>query len=395
MRKSKAELSESEREKIVDRRFEIGSYIIFAVCVVICAVWLVTQKLMPYIKYQQGIRTIKAEAIEYVRDKYGIDAEIKYEDTFDRFFYWDKGQNAVCSGTIVMISEDREFMLIEDNYGGSYTYRDNYQSKEIDEAVQKEIERFLPGAQLVSVSIYTEGSYALSGMFGKDIVYDGENLDDVLSRCSINVKADYIDTNLDSPGLTSWLDSMNADAELLSFDTKAHYDQYINTIEDLERNGQLTGSVREQTARRSREIMPYLPYLNDTLLIGSAYEDSSYELESYGDILYCHDDPEKNDEVTLAEISAETFAENFNNGEMKGTPISPAYQFKGNDCNVTVYYPIDKLKSYDEETVRSIINIATFESGYQKTFRTDDYAVFCLHHKDPEFMLVDKSENTQ
>lgn len=335
-------------------------------------------------EYKAQLTVATEYAVEYIRDKYGFEPEfIKESGTeFDRknfnIMYLDFRYNS------------KDFMVIFRRLNDNTDCADDYQSKEIEQAIADKILSEYPDGKLISSSVaYKIQLYPhLFANFGFQTYYDGSNLDEVLTGCNGKIEMVFADTEFSDTGIVDLLTERNIDVEFTSFDTAERLEEF-------------------ETA--SSVISPYYqykkfaPYITDHLEIkdGVKKHGLNISFQSCGDFIYAYFPTENKGfpvsrEITVEEQHPEAIAQyykKYDEGEYVSKPITNAYVFEYG-WGTYIYYPLEKLKDYDIENIGAAWYWDSGQSGnrgIEKLSVYGDYAVIHLPYGSRYFMLVDTS----
>ncbi|MDE6732562.1 MAG: hypothetical protein K2J77_06775 [Oscillospiraceae bacterium] len=326
-------------------------------------------------------RNAENDAVLFIKDKYGIDAEADYIKSYT-FSDGDK------LTTVKMTADGKDFTVeLLTNENALAKFADDYQLDEIKQAVFDEVSRVHPNGTLRDVGIYS------SDFLGDRVIeryFDGTNLDEVMERQHGGVTVDFADTkfDLESP-LFKKLDEWSIKPYFTSFDTTDHRDEFVAS--------EKFGSVYDYDEHYAK----YAHYITDRV----AYEWSKagekgkvihkdYEIKTNGEFDYIFRDIAENENGTE---NIEQFFAKYNESEKVSKPISKAYtrESYGSDFYY-VYYPLEKLNGVPAENIGAAwLDNSTGVSnnrGVERASICGDYAVFALPYHADEFMIVDTTD---
>ncbi len=340
-------------------------------------------------KHQHKVQFAQASdnAVRYIEDKYGFDAEIlgmtndRYSWSFSE--YSDEMELKMKYG-------DREFYVYADRTGESFECWDDYQSEDIYSAAAEFMNKELPGGSILKMGLHSPGNYYYQ-LF--DTYYDGTNIDEVLKSCSGHIEMVFADTDFSGIDGSGRFDDYNLSLRFTSFDTAEHMEEFIRSIDntllfDYDYN----------------EYQKYAPYITDYFETSKdGIKRLNIKLDKTGEFEYAYFPVEWR---TFAETCNSVKAERIDKDQLSESygrynevyclskPVSKQYYFDSRYGDIWIYYPLEKLKGYDVEK----LGIAWFSFGGMSNNRNisraqicGDYAVFNIPFGEDYFMLVDNS----
>lgn len=352
-------------------------------------------------QWQSQNEIAEANALEYVRDKYAIDAKVVsfrndvYKDEFNGDYWITKLYN-----TVTLESDGHKFNVIVKWKERSPDGYDNYYTDEVEELLRQQISENCHSKHFYSnISVYSEldnnndmwGYIDRSGVYlTKDEHFDGSDLNGVLKDCNLSVKALIVDTVFDDCELFDMFAQIDADADFYSFDTMEHLEAAKEVPGEL--NGNIIG------------IMEYAPYITDYRSIHDGknvhrdfgvitIDDTMFRVfasfDSESDAYNC-------DKVVIEESEGIdlNFCYSYNKlDKYLNSPITGSYILSPNGVwgDLCVYYPLEKLKDHDIEDVRLAWAESTARYAIIRPTIVADYAVFVLttSNASHSFKLVD------
>ncbi len=336
-----------------------------------------------------------SNARQNIRDKYGFDVEF-YEGDEDKRF-----NSAYAENGFIRFSakyDGKEFFVISDCKKENPVSLDNYQYDEVKSAFLDEISKEFPGGEYLECDLAEFSPWHETGICIRFEAirpfYDGNNLDEVLENCFVNISAAFVGADFSDVQIGEWLSGLNIKFEFTSFDTEEHLEEFCQ---------EPPGRYFDDYYR----FKLFAPYITDHYKIKDGeVKRLDIKFQEYGDFMYSYfskgnwDFPVSED-MPVTERSFKTgyvsrMYEYNGESEYISKPLTNEYNFDCPHGDVYVYYPLDALGKYDSELEN--IGAAWFSHGggsnyanVEKMTVCGDYAVFCLPDKDISFVLVDTS----
>lgn len=370
--------------------------IALTVCIILL-VLLCGYKVFSYFKEKHDTKVMYEQAYsnarQNIRDKYGFDVEF-YESDEDKRF-----NSAYAENEFIRFSakyDGKEFFVISDCKKETPVSLDNYQYDEVKSALFDEISKEFPGGEYVEYELaeYSPWNEISIGFKAIRPFYDGNNLDEVLGNCFVNISVAFADTDFSDVQIGERLQKLNIDFEFTSFDTEEHMEEFCQ---------EPSGRYFDDYYR----FKLFAPYITDHYKIKDGeVKRLDIKFQEYGDFMYSYfpagnwDFPVSKD-MPVTERSFKTgyvsqMYEYNGEGEYISKPLTNEYNFDCPHGDVYVYYPLEALEKYDLELEN--IGAAWFSHGggsnyanVEKMTVCGDYAVFCLPNEDISFVLVDTS----
>ena len=348
-------------------------------------------------QWQSQNEIAEANALEYVRDKYAIDAKVVsfrndvYKDESNGDYWITKLYN-----TVTLESDGHKFNVIVKWKEKSPDGYDNYYTDEVEELLKQQISESCHGEPVyTNISEYSEldnnndmwGYIDRSGVYlTKDEHFDGSDLNGVLKDCNLSVDALAVDTVFDDCELFDMFAQIDADAVFYSFDTMEHLEAAKEVKWSLDGN--------------NMGIMEYAPYITDYRSIHDGKNvHRDFRVKTKDDMLFMafpsvisESDVSACDKVIIEDCDNIYFYYGHNKlSEYLSSPITDGYiiseEYKW-DAIVCVYYPLEKLKDHDIEDVGLAWAESGARYGINRPTIVADYAVFVIN-PGAAFKLVD------
>ena len=359
--------------------------IIWAVMCVGLSGFTIGDKLVTKHKKETNIANAKENAAVYLADKYGI--QIQSAEVSDEKYH--VGYNSYLGRTELKVTADGEefFVLSSIEPGKTENCCDDRQIADIYEAAEKYVREGLPGCQVEHMRLSSDVYY---DMMKDGVVFNGDNIEEVLGKCS-----GYIDLVIADTSFTgnSFIEDFPGNGDLLqciSFDSGEIMQQYLN-IDDAD-NSSLYGV----------EMLQYFaPYINDFYKIyDSEVNRLDIKIMETNEFSCAYFPVEKHSWQTDQSIKAEysptgKLLKSFDRcgaGERLDKPITAESQFDSGYGNIFVYYPLSSFGDISPENT----GLAWFSYGGQVNDRNickpriiGDYAVYVMPYGENRFMLVD------
>ncbi len=208
----------------MNKRRRIAGIICLLIIVSLCA-----YKGINYLKteneYKMQYEQASANAVRYIHEKYGFEAEVM-EDCRNS---WDSYLRKYGRMKLMVKYGDEEFFVVSDCLKDSPIGVDSYQYEEIKSAVINKISDELQGGKLIDYSVLSNDPWdPCVGIYGFQTYYDGNNLDEVLTDCWGEIDMVFADTNFSGIFIADKLSEWNIDFEFTSFDTQERMEKFAN-----------------------------------------------------------------------------------------------------------------------------------------------------------------------
>ncbi|MGN0684169.1 MAG: hypothetical protein ACI4JY_10880 [Oscillospiraceae bacterium] len=340
-------------------------------------------------KHDKQIAFAKTEAERYISEKYGFEADSIEPDDVKYVSFVD-GDNFLLA--FKAAKDGKEFYIFTENSEDKTVCYDNYQWEEISAAAEKYISDNFPNGHITYLQFACE-DFFFNTFMDRDRYFDGENAAAFLEKCRGHIIMMCYDTEFSQSEIESIIPIGGINIEFTSFDTKAHLDEYFNSLTE-----------RYSSLYYSKELEKYAPYITDYIKTDKN-EVSGYDITilENDEFRYAYFPVEPRKLVTRADITAEPVEKSkvteiftkYGEENSLGKPLSKEYFFDSIYGDVWVYYPLEKLNGYDIENV----GLAWFSAGgmsnnhnIEKAQICGDYAVFNMPFGEDYFMLVVTSE---
>lgn len=357
--------------------------------------------------YKREIAEASLQAVQYVRDKYGIEPEL-VDITEDAALIENREPSV--GSVIPMKANGREFYVKTAISSYGVQRADSYQWNEIEAAIASEIEKLIPGGEAVEIYAYNKlsnaGMLQLKNVFSE--YYDGGNLEELMKDSGGNVEmvfpnVDDIDISLS--GLREKLLGWGLKYKLTVFDTAERAKEFAEELRRL--NEERSYYLQSGFGNYAPLYRIYAPYIIGSLCYydkekGGA-KTISYDLQSYDDFKYGYfpthlDDYAGSMKVGISCGESGEIAKWFGHYDEQnavGKPLSDEYILENGYGEVVIYYPLENFEGMDIDKV----GLAWFIKDSYITNNRDivraevcgDYAVFSVSASDDNmsFMLVD------
>lgn len=379
--------------------------LVFTVVGLVCSLIPFFNRIHEKEVYKKELAEAASQAVQYVRDKYGIEPELV--DIPEDSWYERNNSNPSVESVIPMKANGKEFYVISRVNG--IERGDNYQWNEIEAAIASEIEKIVPSGE--TIDIYAYNKFSNNSLFRFKYVfseyYDGTNIEELLKNSGGNVEIVFPNVdNIDikASGLCEKLRGWGLTYKLTVFDSTERSKEFAEKLRRLneDRNYRLWSDFGNYAPL----YIIYAPYI-----IKSYYynEDKggektiSYDLQSFDDFKYgyfpTHLDNYKGS-VSVGISCGESgemvnwLTKYFNEGDAVSKPLSKEYILENGYGEVLVYYPLEKFEGMDINKVG--LMWCAMRSGVlnnRDMVRAEicgDYAVFLISVPDDmSFMLVD------
>ncbi len=332
-------------------------------------------------QWQSQNEIAEANALEYVRDKYAIDAKVvslsndEYKSGPNDDYWITRIYN-----TVTLESDGHKFNVIVKWQERSPEGCDNYYTYEIEEYLKQQISESCHGKTAYTIiSEYTKvnddmwASIDRSGVYlAKDEHFDGSDLKGVLKDCKLFVETAVVDTVFDDCELFDMFAQIDADADFYSFDTTEHLE-----------------AAKEVKRTFDMGIMEYAPYITDYRSIHDGQDiHRDIGVKTKDDMLFrsipdghSESDASVFDKAAIKDCDNIDFYYSYNKlSEYLSSPITDGYIVSRDGVwgDVCIYYPLEKLKDHDIEDVGLAWAESSARYGIIRPIIADEYAVFIL-----------------
>lgn len=210
----------------------------------------------------ENYKRASADAAEYIRDKYGFDAEvteIQYEDALQ--YYDDPDTAAYISVNVLLKYGDRYFCASRGIRNNQVYWRDNYQADEIIKAAEKYIAELYPDGIIIGLKM---GSISEDRMNYYDLFddhYNGGNIGQIISSCNGSLDIIFADRTFSEKDIENFPDGF--EVELISFDTEEHRNEFLLGQREYQRLN--TDGTYSYRVIPNDPYQSYSAYINDYL----------------------------------------------------------------------------------------------------------------------------------
>ena len=302
----------------------------------------------------------RAAVQDYLQQKYGFRGTIG--ETGSVIYYY----------TAAVREQDTFFQVILDSDGKPLL--DTYQYDAVTAAVKAQIREAFPDCLLLDLRLLTPVHYQektgdtirFPFGLGADTLFDGTNLDAVLTGCLTEVTAYYADTDFADCALFGKLTDWNTVGRFVSFDTEAHAEMFLQS-------GRIPALAADEPL--------YAPYITQIRVFDTETHQSritGYPMQEGDGFRFCC--------PAVPDVQCRE-ADPVTDGA-----VSQTYWFDSAENPVYVYYPLESLPDYENLTV-----VCATPDGKSRTgtaiVRCGDYAVFELNGvMNPSWALVQKQQ---
>lgn len=342
-------------------------------------------------KYQSSLA--RSNAVKYVKEKYGIDAEIVslYSEQCKNNNYFIK-EMLKCNYDYVELSDGEKNFYVCINWKEETTDGyDTYESDKILNAINQRVETEFPESRITLCSIISHdfnhsGIFRLyrSGIYlAKNERFDEIELETILQRCKSEIYAVCADAVFDDCELFDFLQRNNFEGKFISLTDKAILDEFISS------------SSIDTSKGFEQQCKKYMPYITDRRKITeSGNFRSLYDLKNIDEfkLCFCPDERIGSGSKIFNIVQADSIFANYEIREIDSflsKPFSKGYQFdKASWGRVYIYYPLNKIEGHD----LSDIGAAWFGDHCYDIARptvAGDYAVFELSEHASQFVIID------
>ncbi|MBQ4283126.1 MAG: hypothetical protein IJB96_04275 [Lachnospira sp.] len=292
---------------------------------------------------KDNIARAKENAINYVKEKYNISAEVS-DAILDRN-YGLFSSTPTSKVLVKMKYDDRNFNVYIDGESPNTNGYDDYQKDSISDAVKSIVAKQLPGVERVIIDggkmnniEYSDIRECCDVLYDK--YYDGTNLKEVLSDNNYNVYVAFVDKSLSNVS--------NEDFPELLWDDDDRYEVTLNLISYRDRD------TYKQCYEYSVEA-EYAVYIEEYCeLYGTKKKEyEEYKLNQCGDLYYYVED-DKEDDVEVSKLIKVINASDWKgHGADDATVSSDAYSICASKdtgkSGVHIFFPISKIKNFSEK----------------------------------------------
>lgn len=355
--------------------------------------------------YKKELAEATAQAVEYVRDKYGFEPE-SVDMSKDNTFAIENREPSKES-IVMMKANGRDFYVKSVVTENGIKHADNYQWNEIEAAIVSEIEKLVPDGKAIDVYAYNlfpnENFLILKNVFSE--YYDGSNLEELMENSGGSVEMVFPNVDIEKSGLCEKLRSWGLTYKLTVFDTDERAQEFAEKLRHLNENEDYISESR--FGKYAPPYRAYAPYIIKSFSYYSGENGGAktigYELQDFDDFKYGYfpthiDDYRGSKSVGISYGKSGEIARWFGHyGENNavGKPLSKEYMLENGYGDVVIYYPLEKFKDMNINKV----GLAWFIKDSYVTNNRDiahaevcgDYAVFSVHCPDDNmsFVLVD------
>ena len=335
-----------------------------------------------------NVSIAKTKAVQYIKDKYGFDAEV-IDASMDT-----RGGTTLDTALVTMEHDGREFYAeidIKTDKGF-----DNYQADEIAKAFEDKINSEIPDGKLVRLDHFGHG-YSSSriftddkkdnGMVPKEAYFDGNDLTGVLENSSVSLIMYYTDTEFHDCELFRDIKRTDNSLQLVSFDSE-----------------EITEAcIRSGYYYDDRDYLLYAPHITDRWETSRFHDGplEQYDLRDGGDLLYYSPYADEDTEFTVTDIYPKPIVNAVNKketGSILGDyckAVTAGYRISAGDKNVGriyVFYPADKLDVPENEIIHcAVYDRSTDDCNMPLSYNRGGYIVFETK-TDALFCLVDTGQ---
>lgn len=334
---------------------------------------------------QKNYDSVKKQAVDYIKEKYGITAEVNRVD-FDA-----RGGTAPFEGGVVldtamvdMTYEGRVFSV----YANTATKEtvDDYQNEEISRALIDRLLDEIPGGTLLQTSFrdrdFSEWNSYPDYMLSKDGYYDGNDLSGVLNSANVKIIMTYVNTEFHGSKFLDELKASGNTAGLISFDSEEIRQKWVQSLSG--------GIIDADYIGGAVPFYDYEPHITDRWIISGEHDGHvGAFLRDGGDFMYYSLDLEDGEELSVYTKDPTVPAGNISTRTgYTTTPITDIYGFTTEDGEpfsmvLRIYYPLDKIP--EGKNIRAVLN-----DKYAEAEEIDGYLVFQIFKRPgSEFYLAE------
>ena len=299
------------------------------------------------------IETAKENAVQYIRDKYGIEAQAvsSFAENFPNF-YTDKAIKEeifpyLTKIPVEMTDGEKTFYVFTNWNSDIPDGCDTYQDDKIKEYISEKMRNVFRNGEISYYDFYNKNALpkenglpahlrlAFRGGFyiDKDKYFDNGNFDELADEYYGNITYVCYDTALDDTELFTELRNINIKAAIISFDTEEHMNDFIQDKYSLN----FYSSIES--------YYPYLPYITDFRKIDEEHDEHvDLILNDIDDMKYFADDIQCGIYTSTFGAVRSAF-ENDDDPENALSPISSEYKItaESGSGSVYIYVPLEKF----------------------------------------------------
>lgn len=197
----------------------LTAFIFFLTLFFLAYIYRPASKIITKIADAERSKSYKSMAADYLREKYGMEAEAV--DVLLDYPVPDASK-------VHMKCEDREFSVQINNRQAIRYISDDYQYEEIEKAFLDKIEESLPGGYNYRCTLYDSPKDSVLrylAMSGMDDVFDGTNLDEIMENKSGDITVLYVDTEFNDCEFFDWIRGYRINALFVSFDSPESFNE--------------------------------------------------------------------------------------------------------------------------------------------------------------------------
>lgn len=386
------EKSKAERKKHTYSVSKIVWLIIWLALLGVCGYKLVDKyKFNRQWEYQSSLA--RSNAVKYVKEKYGIDAEIVslYSEQCKNNNYFIKEMLKSNYDYVELSDGEKNFYVCINWKEETTDGYDTYESDKILNAINQKVEAEFPESRIALCSIispdfnhsdifrlYRSGIY-----LAKNEKFDEIDLENVLQRCEGQIYTVCADAVFDGCELFDFLQKNNFEGKFISLTDKAILDEFVSSSEINK------ASLFEEQCKK------YAPYITDRRKITkNGHFQSLYDLKSIDEfnLYFCPDEHIGSGSKIIGITNAGSIFENYKTRKIDSflsRSLSEGYDIqKVSWGKVYIYYPLNKLEGHDLND----IGAAWFGDHCYDIARptvAGDYAVFELSEHASQFVITD------
>lgn len=346
--------------------------------------------------YKDELAEASSQAVEYVRGKYGIEAELV--DIEEDSWYARNNREPSEESVIPLKANGKEFYVKSQANENGVVKADSYQWNEIEAAIAAEIGKIVPGGEAVEIYAYNmfpeDGGIFLKNCFSE--YYDGGNLEELLKNSGGYVEMAFPKSEIDieKSGLREKLRGWGMTYKLTVFDDAERAKEFSEKLRRMYEEGDDRSWSWSHDFAALYTI--YAPYIDKSYAFYSEKEDEktvSYDLHGFDGFLVRREcsREEKQDRM------ASWLVKYYDEGGIVSRPLSKEYRLETGYGYTAVYFPLEKFEGVDIDKIG--LMWCAMESGIlnnRDLARAEicgDYAVFPINStfNSANFMLVDIS----